>query len=334
MIIYIISFTEKGNSLSKKIEKKLYKCDVKNFYKKELKESLKIWTKEAFEKADGIIFIGAIGIAVRSIADFIKSKIDDPAVVVCDELGKFVIPILSGHIGGANELALSIARELKSVPVITTATDINEVWAVDNWAIENKIKINNIENIKYISSAMLRNEKIGLISDLKIDYDFPPNIERDNKATESGIVISPFIKSPFKYTLNLVPKCLAIGVGSRKNSNENSLIDLYESVLKKNKIDSYAVESVATINIKKEEKSILNLCKYIGLDLKIYTAQQLNEVNGEFNKSDFVKKITGTDNICERSCVKEIDSGEIIVKKTVGDGVTLAISMRKEWKKL
>ena len=122
--------------------------------------SLAEFTSLAFAEADHIIYIGAAGIAVRAIAPHIKSKDTDPGVIVMDEKAVYVIPILSGHIGGANALALDLARELGAQAVITTATDVNGVIAIDSWATENCMKIDRIGNIKHISSAVLENRKV------------------------------------------------------------------------------------------------------------------------------------------------------------------------------
>lgn len=206
----VISFTASGGRLNDLISGILsadsYK-DAKNIY---------ALTGNLMKEYDALIFIGAAGIAVRAIAPYIKSKDTDPAVIVCDEMGKFVIPVLSGHIGGANRLACELAEKINAQPVITTATDINKVWAVDSWASENGFYIENIKNIKYISSALLRKESVGLDSDFKINGPLPENISFGS--FENGVVISPFLKKTFKNTLNIVPKCIFLGIGCRKDT--------------------------------------------------------------------------------------------------------------------
>ena len=327
MIVYIISFTENGDSLNDKIQNIFKDCEVRAFFRKTKRENLTVWTKKAFTNANAIIFIGAAGIAVRAIAPYIKSKDKDPAVIVCDELQRYVIPILSGHIGGANAIALKISESISAKAVITTATDINDIWAVDSWAVKRNFKIYNTENIKYISSALLRGEKVGLFSDVKINEVFPENVVFEKNDVDCGIVISPYIKKFYKHTLNLIPKCLSIGVGSRKNADKNSLVNLCEQIFKEYNINKYAVSKVATINLKKNETSVLKLCEYFGVKLICFTSEELNEIRGEFSKSEFVKSITGTDNICERCAVLASGFGRKIIDKTVGDGVTLSIAL-------
>ena len=328
MIIYTVSFTENGDKLNRKLIAQLKEDNAKSFFKADIHNRLKEFTEAAFAGGDAIIFIGATGIAVRAIAPYIKSKADDPAVVVCDEQGKFVIPILSGHIGGANELAAKISTLINAIPVVTTATDINNIWAVDSWAVKKGLKILNIEEIKYISSAMLRGEKIGLLSDTAIMDKLPENVIFNNYDMDCGIVISPYLKKPYKHTLNLIPKCLSIGVGSRKNANVQALCKLLDVILAEKNIDAYAIENIATIDIKRNESSVLKLCESLNKEIICYSCEELNEVSGSFNTSDFVKSVTGTDNVCERSAIKAADNGKIIVSKTAGNGVTMAIALR------
>ncbi|MCD7746416.1 MAG: cobalamin biosynthesis protein [Lachnospiraceae bacterium] len=146
--------------------------------------SLKEWCGGLFASgADGIIFVGACGIAVRTIAPFIKSKTTDPAVLVVDEAGQFVISLLSGHIGGANRLAVQAAEILGATPVITTATDVNGKFAVDVFAKENALRIGSMRAAKEISAALLRGEKIGVLCEGRIEGELPPELvllEDDN----------------------------------------------------------------------------------------------------------------------------------------------------------
>lgn len=325
----VFSFTQKGDCLGKKITAVLG-ADTPHFSSAKIKGRLKELTGKAFNSFDAVIYIGAVGIAVRAVAPHIADKASDPAVVVCDECGGYVIPILSGHIGGANTLALKIANYLGAVPVITTATDINGVWAVDNWAVQKGFKIHNTDAIKHISSAMLKGENIGLVSDIIMDDILPPNIKPGDTLLENGIVISPFIKKPFKKTLNIVPQCITIGAGSRKNADTFALVKLVDEVLAQNNISPFAIKAVATIDLKKNEPSVLELCRAFNTELICYNADELNMLEGSFSKSDFVKSVTGTDNVCERCAVRATDGGALICSKICGNGVTIAVAIEKK----
>ena len=309
----VISFTAAGGKLNDLISGILsadsYK-DAKNIY---------ALTGKLMKEYDALIFIGAAGIAVRAIAPYIKSKDIDPAVIVCDEMGKFVIPVLSGHIGGANRLACELAEEINAQPVITTATDINKVWAVDSWASENGFYIENIKNIKYISSALLRKESVGLDSDFKINGPLPENISFGS--FENGIVISPFLKKTFKNTLNIVPKCISLGIGCRKYTKLKSIEELFV----KSGISPQAVREISTVDIKKDEMALNEFADKLGVTLNFYTAPELENVEGDFSESEFVRKVAGVGNVCERAAAK--GGGKLILKKITGDGVTLAAAI-------
>lgn len=186
MEIKIISFSAKGCSKAAEIAKgleamdSLYSCE--NFSPQRyiaddrtaaLSESLDTWTAKNFACSDALIFVGAAGIAVRAIAPQVKQKTEDPAVVVVDELGRYAISLLSGHLGGANLLARAVAGVIRAEAVITTATDINERFSVDTFAKDNGLYIEDMKLAKEISAAVLRDEKIGFISDAKVRGNMP-----------------------------------------------------------------------------------------------------------------------------------------------------------------
>ncbi|MCD7955565.1 MAG: cobalamin biosynthesis protein [Lachnospiraceae bacterium] len=169
----IASFTARGKSVADK----LAAAFEEEYEITRYETGLRAWCGSLFESgADGIIFVGACGIAVRSIAPFLKSKTTDPAVLVIDEAGQFVISLLSGHIGGANRLALRAAQILGATPVITTATDVNGRFAVDVFAKDNGLRICSMKAAKEVSAAILRGEKVGVCCQGEIEGDIPPEL--------------------------------------------------------------------------------------------------------------------------------------------------------------
>jgi len=338
MIIYLIAFTVKGTALCSTLTKKLNNNNIKaKAFSKYLQTdtdssyvSLKQFTKEAFEESNAIIFIGATGIAVRAISPFITSKDKDPAIIVIDELGQHVIPILSGHIGGANELAIKITQLIGGKAIITTATDLNEKFAIDLWAKENHLYIENISMVKYISAALLNEKKIGFSCNYEIVGQLPDFISEKEK--EVGIQIGETKeKDKFKKTLKLLPKQYFVGIGCKKNTNENALEEFFLQVLKENNISQNLVNSIATINIKQKEKAIVSLCKKYSYPLKTYTSEQLGKLKGNFTSSQFVKSIVGVDNVCERAAVMASNQGNLILRKLSKNGITIAIAV-SDWK--
>lgn len=280
---------------------------------------------EVFNWADTLIFIGSCGIAVREIAPHVRDKRTDPAVVCIDELGKFVVSLLSGHIGGANEMAAKIAAKIHAVPVITTATDINNKFSVDAWAAKNGFLIDNMHRAKMVSAAILE-QTVPLVSDFAITTNLPNGVVPDNSG-DLGICISYLKKEPFEQTLRLIPKILHIGIGCRRGTPAAVINEAIKTVLAQYKVDIRAVKSVASIDLKADEEGLLEFCEKNKLSPVFYSAAELLQVSGEFTTSAFVQSVTGVDNVCERAALLGAD--ELIVKKTAINGVTVAVAAEK-----
>ncbi len=280
MKIASIAFTENGAKIVKML---VHEMDVKGYvFEKYKTDGLETFNnvsslvRDIFKKYNAIVFVGACGIAVRSIAPYVKDKAKDPAVVVVDEKGNFAIPILSGHIGGANDLAEKIASLTSGVAVITTATDINKKFSVDTFAVRNNLHIGDTKLIKEISSRILNDKKVGLYTDYELK-NVPDCFEESN---EVGICISDDDKKPFRTTLNLMPKNVVLGIGCRKGCEtvEESIL----AFLKVNGVSVYSLFAVATVDIKKNEKGIVEFCEKFDIPLLTFSAETLAAVEGEF----------------------------------------------------
>ena len=284
------------------------------------------WVKESFESADALVFVGALGICVRHIAPYLKSKDKDPAVIDIDEIARFTIPVSSGHIGGGNELALKIADFLESTPVITTATDLHGLFAVDVFATKNKLSIQRLYLAKEASSRILHDEFIGFVSRNGYEGTIPKGLTESEKG-EFGICISTDSEDkPFDSTLLLVPRDISIGVGCKKDTDPKKLSDFVRETLKNEGIYKLRVGSISSIDIKSKEKAILDLGEEYGVKPSFYTSDELMSLKGEFSKSEFVRSVTSVDCVCERSAA--YSGGELILKKTAKDGMTIALAKR------
>ena len=298
MHIHIISFTQAGFSLSERIC-----CDSSVFIHD---TNLSDWVKAHFCAGNALVFIGAAGIAVRAIAPFVRDKTADPAVLVIDEKGRFVIPILSGHIGGANELARKIALSIGAVPVITTASDVNNLTAIDEFAAKNNLAINDMNLAKDFAAKRL-------------------SVNAGDARQKPCFTVSVYIKNDI---LSLIPKCVVLGVGCKKGKSAEELENFVKETLEMHKIDYRSLESINSVNQKKDENAIISLANSFELPFVTFSAEELNQIPQKVSHSDFVEKTLGTDNVCERSVFKA-GASELIVSKTARDGMTLAIGIKK-----
>lgn len=302
-------------------------------------ESVKEWTGKRFADSDAIIFVGACGIAVRSIAPFLKSKKTDPAVVVVDEMGTYVISLLSGHLGGANELTEKIAKITQGEAVITTATDLNQKFAVDVFAKKNECQISDMKLAKDISAALLADEEVGFETDFFYIGEIPRELSYSNVwngEPEIGIFVTIHDRERiYKHTLYLIPRIVTVGVGCKKGTSKETVEKVIRRACEEISVFPAAVAQVASIDLKKEEEGILEYCKERNLPFLTYTAEELKKAEGTFTASGFVEEVTGVDNVCERAAVlgssTDGKAGRLIGEKYAQDGVTAALAV-KEWR--
>lgn len=304
--------------------------------KNSIQISLKEWVKEQFETQDAIVFISAAGIAVRMIAPYLEHKTKDPAVLVMDELGNWCIPILSGHIGGANELARFLGRKMGIQAVITTATDVHEKWTVDVFATKNRLQILDMKKAKAVSAKLIAGEKVTILFErgVWIEGEIPDELtmipEKDEKTTMPDIYVGVQKNPHWKKTLYLVPKVVTLGIGCKKGTRQEQIEETVSFIMKKENLCPESLKRAASVDLKAKEAGLLDYCETKSLDFQTYSAKELNEVEGHFNSSAFVLKVTGVDNICERSAVRASGNGKLLIEKYALDGVTVAFAM-EDW---
>ena len=275
-----------------------------------------------FSTMDALIFVGACGIAVREIAPYVQSKKTDPAVLCIDEAGRFVIPLLSGHIGGANALAEKLAEKLDATAVVTTATDVRGKFAVDAWAARHGCAISDMGLAKAVSAAILEGD-IPLCSQSPLPSPLPEGTFA-GETGPLGIFIGWRARTPFARTLRLIPRVLRVGVGCRRGISADAVENAVQAVFAESVLDTAAIRGVYSIDLKQDEAGLLAACERNGWPVHFYTAQQLRDVAGDFTPSDFVRSVTGVDNVCERAAL--LGAEKLIVQKTARDGVTVAVA--------
>lgn len=289
--------------------------------------SLAAWTAEHFAQDDALIFVGASGIAVRAVAPHVHDKFSDPAVVSADEAGRFAVPLLSGHVGGANDLARAVAVITGGQAAVSTATDVNGMFAVDEWAARHGCAIVERSLAKEVSAALLEGRPVGFASDFQFD-EIPAGF--DGNATELGFLVSlDDAPTPFARTLHLVPRAVTVGVGCRRGIDPALLEQAVSSALHDARVSLAAVSAIASIDVKADEEALHALAGAQGWELKFYTAVELAAVSGEFESSAFVERTVGVDNVCERAACA--DGGTLLLGKQARDGVTVAVALQPHW---
>lgn len=345
MKISIICFTERGETLSEKIRQCLrgkYECIL---YTRQgrahsgtdltyVQGKLTDWAAGQFAEKNALLFIGACGIAVRSIAPSVRDKLSDSPVLVMEESGQYVIPLLSGHYGGANALARQIAKEIGAVPVITTATDVNHLFAVDVFAAENNLWIADHDGIARVSAGLL--ERRTAIMSLAGDHtgNMPKELRLHPYPPEGEVDILVAVQRPEKYKakLQLVPRAIVLGMGCKRGRSAAEIEHFVLEQLKRLRIPIQAVGELATIDRKKDEEGLLAFAGKYGLKFHTYTPEALMQAKGEFSGSGFVAEQVGVDNVCERAAVLAAGAdGTLLLKKTAWEGMTLAVAER-QWR--
>ena len=352
-------FRDKGTESTGYVPRRFWKPEWEAEGIRPQDKSLSEWTGSMFEEKRALVFIGAAGIAVRAIAPFVRDKMTDPPVVAADEAGHFCIPLLSGHVGGANELAERMADWLQGIPVITTATDVNGVFAVDVFAVRSGLCITDRKEAKEISAWLLDGGKVGFFCDPecrgaeRASGSGPLKNRSSGRETENvgygtedicrhnicrnsvcrhniwitfrnseRPTLSPDKEAVF---LRLVPKVVVVGVGCRKGTSPDILEGRVLKALESGNIDPAAVKALSTIDIKAGEEAVTRLAGRYGWELRTFTSGELLAVEGEFEESEFVRSTVGVGNVCERSCTAR--GGRLLIHKQAGEGVTVAAAI-------
>ena len=307
-----LAFTDRGFALAQRLAEALggsaARCGRP--------DSLGEWTKRHFAQAGGLVYVGAVGIAVRAIAPYMGKKWEDPAVVAVDECAHFAVALLAGHLGGANDLARAIGRACGAKPVITTATD--------QWARRQGLRVENPWAIRAVSARLLAGGTVRLGCPWPIQGETPPGVELTAGPPAEALVT---VEKAEGDALLLVPNILVLGVGCRRGTSRAALEAALEQFLARSGLLGSAICGVASIDLKAEEPGLLEFCRSHGWDFQTRGAAELAKVPGAFTPSPFVRQVTGVDNVCERSAAA-ISGGPVLARKFTAQGVTLAAAQK------
>ena len=346
--IAILSITNNGRELALRIKESMKSVDV-FFIKKDtdykndevivVNKGLKEFIPQIFDKYEYLVFIMATGIVVRTIAPLVMSKFSDPAILVMDEKGNNIISLLSGHMGGANEMTLYMSDLLNSHPVITTATDVNKKSSLDMIAKKLNGHIDDFrDNVLKINSMLVNNEEVHLyidgnykinhngftLYDEKTDLDKVRNLVIVTNKKDINKILNKNIENLNEKIIKVTPKDIVIGVGCKKNTDSDHMKNSLIKFLAEYNIDINAVKEIGSIEIKKDEKAIIDLAKFLDVKFKTFSVEEISKVDYLYEKSDWVKKNVGVYSVSD-PVAHLLSEGRVIINKQKYDGITFSI---------
>ena len=346
--IAILSITNNGRELALRIKEIMKNVDV-FFIKKDtdyksdevtvVNKGLKEFIPQIFDKYEYLVFIMATGIVVRTIAPLIISKFSDPAILVMDEKGNNIISLLSGHMGGANEMTLYMSDLINSHPVITTATDVNKKSSLDMIAKKLNGHIDDFrDNVLKINSMLVNNEEVHLyidgnykinhqgftLYDEKTDLDKVRNLVVVTNKKDINEILNKNIENLNEKIIKVTPKDIVIGVGCKKNTDSKHMKNSLIKFLAEYNIDINSIKEIGSIEIKKDEKAIIDLAKFLDVKFKTFSVEEISKVDYIYEKSDWVKKNVGVYSVSD-PVAHLLSEGRVIINKQKYDGITFSI---------
>lgn len=353
--IAIIAITKRGVETALKIKETLSKKGLASkVYAPEkysqtnvlpLDKKLDEFIKDTYNKVDAIIAVMASGIIIRAVAPLLQNKLVDPAVIGVDASGRFVISLLSGHYGGANELTKLIADGIGATPVITTASDAMGKQSIDELARTLHLKIMNPTSLVAVNSAVVNDDKLVIVTlgDVKVPLTCVVGFDVKQAETveeaveivnhyDAGAVISCASLSQNRFAKPatfLKPLTVAVGLGARKEVSEQTIVDAVNEALMRVNVPLERVNRLATVSIKKDSQSMINAAEKLGLKLEFLDVDALRDFTHPdlSPDSEIVKRNIGIGGVCERAAL--LAAGEkprLILKKTILNGVTVAVA--------
>ncbi len=345
----ILLISETGLNIARIISRELHDAPI--YTQKTLEgcqtvPSFDLFLRKHFAKLDALIHIGALGICVRHIAPYIGNKYKDPAVVCIDSTGRFAIPVLSGHIGGANELAEQLARTFGGEAIVTTQSDNTHLWALDtlgkkyNWRTsQNHTAINKCiyHFVEQRPTALLLE-----VRDRGTEYlerTCPPHVrifhhynDIDFEQFKLLITVSPWIHHAPIDTLEFRPRVLRLGVGCRKNALPDGIAAYISQELETRGLSHLSLAGIATIELKKDEPLLPALqTAFPHTDLQIFQPDDLRDIQAP-NPSEKVLETTGVASVAETTAIRAAKYGPLVLEKQKGEVIegnqfTFAVAM-------
>jgi cobalt-precorrin 5A hydrolase len=339
---YIIAFTPSGNALGQRIAREIpgaifwvpLACHL-NYPEAQSFDSLRSLLTEAFRGKHPLICIMATGIVVRHLAAVLQSKELDPAVVVVDEGGRFAISLISGHLGGANKLARTVAELIGATPVITTATDVQGLPALDVLGPRLGLHLENLRAVKEINMGLLRGQRIILVdpanvlqeelSDHQRLFELLPETAEAMRRSGPAVYVGNREYVWPEGWLRLRPRNLMVGVGCNKGTSAAEILEFLESTFKQYQLSMKSINTLATIDAKKDEPGLQATVARLGVNFIWYTKEELQQMQVP-NPSDQVARHMGVASVSEAAALRAAGTQTLLVPKQKSANVTLAVA--------
>jgi len=345
--IALLALTDRGVATARRIDENLPHTVERDFYIHEKalghrKNQGKVFRRlgdivpKLWQEYSVLIFVMATGIVVRQIASLLEGKDRDPAVLVLDEEGKFVIPLLSGHLGGANTWAKHVAGQIGAQAVITTATDVRGLVAPDEYARRYGWKVEPLDHLPTVNRLLLEQGYLKIWTSYPLNpeeawvndkhYQFLSDLEKE----KANVIISPFLGLTIKDDLvYIVPPILSIGVGCRRGISSEVVLEGIKSSVEQIGASLKAISGIYSVDLKFDEVGLIEAAKYLGVPFQTFPAVELQAVieKEQLSRSNFVNEKIGVDGVCEAASLLGTQKGRLILPKFKGQGVTVAISV-------
>jgi len=304
---------------------------------------LKALISSLWNQYDGLVLIMATGIVVRMISPLLQSKETDPAVVVMDDAGRFAIALLSGHLGGANELAGRCAFTSGACAVITTATDSNDLPSFDMLAKEQGWVIDGISKVKALNTLLLDNDEIAAFD--PTGKTCPWLHDRGNvtfygtitEAANSGARGFLFVTNtilPDKISqanaLILRPRNLVLGIGCNRGTPADEIDEIVTAHLNDLSLSPKSICCIASVAAKRDEAGLIEFAEQLAVPLRFFEADELNQVAFPSPPSEHALAAVGVTGVAEPSAILASGGGLLLLEKVKSANVTLAVAELKE----
>ncbi|HUY33803.1 MAG TPA: cobalamin biosynthesis protein [Pirellulales bacterium] len=334
----VIAITKHGSALARRIDGDRYIAakfrsdEPAHYFDKPIKEL----TAEIWPRYEALVYVVSLGAVVRTIAPFLKDKHVDPAVIVVDDKANFAISLLSGHVGGANELTERIASQLGAQAVVTTASDVGKTIPVDILGRELGWTTELERNITKVSAAVVNEEPIAFVQETgeknwwRRETPLPKNIQivsldEAREFKTALIVTDRLLEDEFlSKTVIYRPKSLVLGIGCDRGVSCRQLEDFVEATFAMRRLSFKCVRNAATVDLKRDEEGLLEFCVKHKLELVCYPSEQLKKVHAP-NPSETVEKYVGTPGVSEPAAMLSA-GGDLIVPKQKAPMLTLAVA--------